>query len=297
MRRTVGVAGVVILLAGWPGGGDAQAPAGQASPGGGAQAVVPQPAAPWRAALFAQERDRTVPPGVAFLASALLPGAGQRLQGQDRWVPYLALEAWGWLDYRRRRNAGHRLEERYRELAWSVARRVSTGERRDTVFEYYEAMAHWEASGVFDLDGRTPAVQPERDPGTYNGMIWQLAVAIYVPRGAPAEAGTAAYEAALRYYERHAVPPGYAWSWGAAGLEQQVFQELIRESDEALRAASRVLGLILANHAVSAVDALLVSRLRAQGPERVQVGLESALLPGSRGPRWGIGMRVGLPGR
>jgi hypothetical protein len=290
MRGAARVAGVLLLLAGWPCAGGAQEPAG-------ARTTAAQPAAPRAVALFGEERDRAVAPGVAFVASALLPGAGQRLQGQDRWVPYLALEAWGWFDYRRRRNAGHRLEDRYRELAWSVARRVSTGERRDTVFEYYEAMAHWEASGVFDLDGRTPAVQPERDPGTYNGMIWQLAVAIYVPRGAPVEPGTPAYEAALRYYERHAVPPGYAWSWGAAGLEQQVFQELIRESDEALRAASRMLGLILANHAVSAVDALLASRLRALGPERIQVGLESALLPGSRGLRWGVGMRVGLPGR
>jgi hypothetical protein len=236
--------------------------------------------------------------GQAFLLSALLPGAGQFYLGQQRWVPYLAVEAWAWTGYVNRRRAGTQLEARYKDLAWAVARRVGAGVRRDTTFEYYESLTHFRASGAFDADARQPGLQPETDPTTFNGMVWQLAQALFLPAGAAADPGTAEYAAALEYYQRRAVRPDYAWSWGLNELEREIYAELIRESDEALREATRALGLILANHVLSAVDALVTARLRHAGGEGgLPFRIETGLRPEPEGIRWRAGARVTLPNR
>jgi hypothetical protein len=195
-------------------------------------------------------------PGHAFLASAILPGAGQYLQATDRWVPYVVVEAWALVRYVSRRSDARTLERRYRDLAWSVARRggISVPPRRDSVFEYYEDMTRFGASGSFDADPREPGVQPENDRETFNGQIWDLAQALFSNA-----------DQALAYYQSRAIPPTFAWAWGESNLEQQVFEELIHESDESFRDATTALGIILANHMISAVDALVLARLRTSG--------------------------------
>ena len=55
----------------------------------------------------------------------------------------------------------------------------------------------------------------------------------------------------------------YFWSWRNASLEHQAFREAIRHSDNAFRRAQSQLGLLLANHVLSAVDALISSRVAA----------------------------------
>jgi hypothetical protein len=192
-----------------------------------------------------------------FLLSAVVPGSAQFLAGDERWVPYLAAEVWALISYVQQHRSARASEERYRDLAWQVARRVSVGERRDTVFEYYEAMAFFSSSGEW-----LPAGQPEQQAGTFNGEIWRLAQALFFPGGEPTAPGSAAYQQALQYYLQRAIPPGYAWAWGASNLEQQVFADLIGESDAAFRSATRYLGFILANHITSAVDAFVTARLR-----------------------------------
>lgn len=224
---------------------------------------------------------------VAFLASAALPGAGQYLLGNDRWIAYGAVEVWAALSWYHQRRTARSLAERYRDVAWQVARRISTGERRDTVFEYYEAMAHYRTSGAFDLEPNSPGVQPEVERGTYNGDLWALALGLY---GATAAPGTPGYERALDYYLDRAIPPGYAWAWGG-GLEQQVFVDLIAESDAAFRAASRYIGVILANHIASAVDALVTARLRQLGAD---VRIESGAAHDRGAIRWEYGLRIGF---
>jgi hypothetical protein len=203
-------------------------------------------------------------PGPAFLASALLPGAAQYRAGDERWVPYIAAEVYAWASYIENRREANRLARQYRDLAWQVARRVSVGTRRDSVFEYYEAMAdpQYGSSGAFDLDGQTPGVQPETEPGTFNGDLWQLARELFFAGGQESVPGTPAHAAALDYYLQRAIPDSYAWAWGSSILEKQTFADLITESDAASRSASRYLGLIVANHLVSAVDALVTARLR-----------------------------------
>jgi len=234
-------------------------------------------------------------PGIAFLASAILPGAGQWLQEEDRWVPYVLTETWAWATYFSNRSRAADLRADYRDLAWAVARRVSVGARRDTVFEYYETLSEWQTSGAFDVDPRTDGTQPESDASTFNGDVWRLARSLLIPGGATAPPGSPEYERALQYYREHAIPEGYAWAWGPNGLEQQRFRELIRASDDASRAATLRLGIILANHVISAVDALVIARVReaAGGDGTPALHLESAVRPDAAdGWRWTAGIRI-----
>ncbi len=180
---------------------------------------------------------------------------------------------------------GRRGAERYRDLAYAVARRGFTQARRDTVFEYYETMERFSASGEFnrnpDPAGR---VIPEDDPTTYNGSIWLLARRTYWPDpDNPPPPGSGPDLAALSFYRAHAVGPDFRWSWRDASLEQQEYRATIRSSDDAFRSAQNQLGLLLANHLVSAIDALISSRLSAS--LRRQATLEttwSGRWPGSR---------------
>jgi hypothetical protein len=231
--------------------------------------------------------------GIAFLASSLLPGAGQYYLREERWVPYLALEAWAWITYANQQSRGRALERRYRDLAWQVARRICPGARRDTTFQYYEHMADFHESGAFDTDESVSGVQPEQRVQTYNGQQWLRAKALYL-RGFEAPPGTPEYHRALDYYAQNAIPSGYCWSWGDSNLEQDSFNRLIDQSDSALRAATRTLGLILANHVVSAIDALVTARLQAvtQGAMRLQIG--SALEPIGPSLQWTTTVRLTL---
>lgn len=241
---------------------------------------------------FAQlpERTRTFPnPGVAFIASAVLPGAGQYYAKADRWPPFIALEAWAWIKYLQRREHGRDLEERYRDIAWSVARRVATVERRDSVFTYYEAVGQHAESGLFDADPQTAELEPEGDVTTYNGEQWQRAKALFF-RGTNAAPGSAEYERALAYYRANAIPPGYIWSWRNSELEFREYRETITRSDEAYRSATRMLGVILANHLVSAVDALVIARVQALSEHRIRLG--SALEPAASGYIWMTTVRI-----
>jgi hypothetical protein len=243
-----------------------------------------------------QTDARSIRPSAAFFASAIVPGAGQFLQEEDRWVPYVVAEGWAWITYFTHRSRQRDFKQQYRDLAWAVARRVSVGSRRDTVFEYYETLsdARWQNSGAFDADPRTPGIQPEPDLTTFNGDVWRLSRAINIPGGGTPIPGRPEYERALQYYVNHAIPPAYAWAWGPFGLEQQRFRELIRESDDAARAATLRLGIILANHLISAIDALIIGRLRDDtgGDGGLSVHLTSHIDTTSPDTRWVAGVRV-----
>lgn len=238
-----------------------------------------------------QAAQATPQPGIAFLASALAPGAGQYLLGAGRWVPYAVVEVWAWITYLERRGDARSLGRRYRDLAWSVARRVSVGERRDSVFDYYESMSRFSASGSFDADPRVAGVQPDPDPTTYNGDVWLLARSLFFPGGISYPPGTTQYERALQYYRQHAIPASFAWAWGDSNLEQRVFNELIHQSDDASRTATQILGTILVNHIVSAIDALVLARLQRVSSGRLSARLGSGI-EWDRGGRLTVRMRV-----
>jgi len=231
----------------------------------------------------AESTTGSLRPAGAVVASLLVPGAGQWLQGQSRWVPYLALEIWSWLRFRERRAASRQLTREYQELAWQVARRVSKGPRRDTVFEYYEALTHFNSSGALDTSPNVAGIQPEEDPTTFNGDLWVLARGLFFSGDREHPPGSPEYEAALDYYRRHGIPDEYSWAWGGNRLEQQAFGNLIQDSDDAYRAGTRMLGIILANHVASGVDALITARLRAIAAGRAE--FRSGLAPTEAGAR------------
>jgi hypothetical protein len=207
-------------------------------------------------------------PWVRPAASLLVPGSGQVLARQERAAAYIAVELYSVSRIIQLTLEGRRQRDRFRDLAFDVARRAFTSVRRDTVFEYYETMERFAESGQYDRDPGA-ALIPETDPATYNGSVWLLARRTFWPDpDAPPDPGSLAYMTAVRFYQEHAVGPDFLWSWRDASLEQGVFRETIRRSDEAFRRTQSMLGVLLANHVASAVDALISSRLSAAAGRR-----------------------------
>ena len=191
---------------------------------------------------------------VAPTLSLLLPGAGQHVLGQRRKWLYLAAEAGAWVFYVERRRAGADYRERYRDYAWENGR-VQTGARVDGTFGYYETLTQWTRSGAFDADANTAGVQPELDAETYNGSQWWLANAIFVP----VDETDPAYQAALSFYQARAYGPAMLWDWTATPGAQEEFSELVDTSDSRFQQSTTVLGVVLANHLLSGIDAYISS--------------------------------------
>lgn len=197
------------------------------------------------------------------LASLLVPGTGQLLAGQDRGAVYLAAEAYLLSRFLQLDHEAGQETRRFRELAYQIARRPFTPARRDTVFEYYEQMERFEESGRYDADPGDAFV-PEADPATYNGSVWLLARrTFWEDPDVPPDPTSPQYSRALQFYQARAVGPDFMWSWREHSPEHQVFRETIRKSDVAFRRAQNQVGLLLANHIVSAVDALISTRITA----------------------------------
>jgi len=200
-------------------------------------------------------------PSVAGAAalSAVLPGAGQHLLGQRRTWLYLAVEALGWGLYIDRRAAGADFRDRYRDFAWSEAR-IRTDPRVDGDFDYYETLTSWERSGAFDIDPAATGLQPEDDASTYNGSIWSRARSLYLPGGSATPVDDPQYQRAITYYRARAYDTLFLWDWTGTGNARATYAGLIRQSDDRFRQATNVMGVIIANHAISAVDAFLSAR-------------------------------------
>lgn len=235
------------------------------------------------------DREGAADAAGAAALSALVPGAGQYRLGQRRTWMYLVLEAAGWIVYVDRRAAGADLRDRYRDFAWTEAR-IQTGARRDPDFDYYETLTKWERSGAFDADPGTPGVQPESDPATFNGSVWSLATGLFfsgmdVPESDPR------FQRALDFYGQRAYGSEFLWDWNGDGAAQGEFDRLIRRSDDRFKEATNVLGLVIVNHVVSAVDAFVSARSRS-------VSVESRIAPAAaRGSRlrWSASVRVEQP--
>ena len=176
----------------------------------------------------------------------------------------------------------------YRDVAWEAARVHAPGAaRRDGTWGYYEAMSRYLASGQYDLDPHVVGVQPETDAATYNGQVWELAAGIYLPGGS-GEPGTPGWDRALEYYRERAAGPDFLWSWAGHLPELARFRKWIEQSDEATRWATRVGGLVLANHLVSAIDALLTARLISDRALDLDVGISGQ----GAAPRWDLTFRI-----
>lgn len=202
------------------------------------------------------------PPLVPAALSLVLPGAGQHVLGQRRTWVYAALEVAGWAVFLERRSAGADARDRYRDYAWEEGR-IQTGSRVDGPFAYYEAMSKWTSSGAFDADPGTAGVQPETDPSTYNGSIWTRAAQIYIPGGGPVAESDPGYQDALSYYSGLAYHTAFLWDWSGVPGGKEELAELIEITDHRFRQATTAVGVVIANHLISAADAYLAARGRA----------------------------------
>lgn len=215
---------------------------------------------------------RTLGEGEAFLSSLIVPGLAQYRQGQRRWIAYAGVEALSAMLYVGARADALRLRDDYRDFAWSAARSgVGTGPRRDGDFEYYERLRHWMTSGRWDADPVLDGVQPEGDAATYNGSVWALAMQIFNldpvdPRGSPG------YVRALDYYLDNGYGPAFLWAWREGSDDQLRFADIISNSDNRFEDARLALGVLVANHILSAVDGFITARLGAL-PDVGGVGL------------------------
>jgi hypothetical protein len=214
------------------------------------------------------------PPASVFvrpLASLLIPGTGQLLAHQDRGAVYLAAEVYLVSRFLQLDHEAMAEAHRFQNLAFEVARRSYGPVRRDTIFEYYEQMERFAESGAYDADPGAAFV-PESDPGTYNGSVWLLARRTYWedPNVRP-DPTSPQYWKALQFYQARAVGPNFQWSWRDHSLEHEVFRDYIKRSDTAFRRAQNQIGLLLANHVLSAVDALISARLSSAAGRAAQM--------------------------
>jgi hypothetical protein len=225
----------------------------------------------------AQQQEPPASMFVRPLASLLLPGTGQLLAHQDRGAVYLAAEVYLVSRFLQLDHEAVAEAQRFQNLAFDVARRSFGPVRRDTIFEYYEQMERFAESGAYDKDPG-PALVPESDPSTYNGSMWLLARQTYwEDPNVPPDPMSPQYLNALQFYQARAVGANFLWSWRNHSLEHEVFRDYIKRSDNAFRRAQNQIGLLLANHVLSAVDALISARLSAatgrDAQMRTSVGL------------------------
>lgn len=214
--------------------------------------------------LFFAPTPASLPPWVYPVSSLLIPGSGQLMGGHERGVLYLAAEAFLLLRFWSHRADGQQSRERYLDLAFTVARAQFRPARRDTVFEYYETMESYLESGPFNA-GPGPELIPPTDESTFNGYVWRLARETFLANpDTVLDTDSDAYQRAVDFYRSRAVGPNFQWSWRDAGLERDLFRRSIRHSDQALKAATQYLGLVLANHLVGAIDAFVTERIGSQ---------------------------------
>jgi hypothetical protein len=186
----------------------------------------------------------------APLASAVLPGSGQYMLGQDRFIVYAAVEALVWWQYGKHAREQVQQERAFKDIARQVARAHFSSAAPDGPWSYYEAMRDWTESGAYSTADTGPVV-PESDTTTYNGHLWQLALQTH---------STTAD--ALAQYERDAIKPDFQWSWRNASVQRDVFAQLTSKRNDAFRAAQQDLMVLAANHLLSMVDAFATFRLQ-----------------------------------
>lgn len=239
----------------------------------------------------------------AALRSLFLPGWGQHHRDRSHWWAYPLVEAGalaGWLQGRSR---GSSVRERYRDLAWDVARTpVWSGDRTEGPWEYYERMSQWTRSGAFDRSPDPGLLLPETDPSTYNGSIWALAKQLHLEPDATGgsvglegvERSSPEYRRALDYYRERAIPPELGWDWSDASEAQVRFRRLIDSSDEAFRRATTFVGLVFLNHFISATEAWLHER--SAPLQHIPFQLDAGAGPLAEPGRWTFQLRI-LPRR
>lgn len=189
------------------------------------------------------------------IASMIVPGSGQYMLRDNRFIGYVAVEVLSWLQYTKNVREQRAQESEYKSLARRVARAGfaagSPDDLPDGDWAYYEKLRDFDRSGVFSFTVGGP-ITPETDTTTYNGSRWQLAQATFSTR-----------DGAIAEYMRTAVRPEYEWSWKSAQLQKDRYIRTTDKRNDAYRAGLLNLMVIGANHVLSMIDAFTTIRLRA----------------------------------
>jgi hypothetical protein len=201
------------------------------------------------------------PKRYAALVSAIIPGGGQYILGNDRFIAYVAVEFLTWLKYAKDVREKSQSERSFRDVARRVARANFSPNPSDGNWTYYEAMRDYLESGNYSLSDTE--LSPETDINTFNGYTWSVA-----QNTIPDSNGQ------LAYYIAHAAHPDFRWSWQNAQLQYDQFIHLTENRNDAARAMTRDLTIIGLNHVLSLVDAFATFRLevRPQINGRTSVG-------------------------
>lgn len=211
-------------------------------------------------------RWRRLPKSTAPLASLFVPGAGQLMLGQDRFVVYTALEGLFWWQFAKVSNERSQQEADFRDIARRVARAHLSPNGPDGDWAYYEAMRDFDASGQFSKSDDATRLVPETDRATFNGRTWALA------KGLNPDSVSA-----LVYYREHAYGPNMLWSWQNAGFQKDQFAQATNKRNDANNAMNDYLMLLAANHLLSMVDAFATFRLQARPVGNGRTALEARL--------------------
>ena len=201
---------------------------------------------------------------IATLASTVIPGAGQAMLGSRRAFAYAAAEVVGLVAYSLQHGEGVRQRDSYRDLSRTVARSQFDPSGPTGNWDYYERMEKFTASGAFDaVPGG--AIDPEPDVATYNGSVWLLARQTYWhDPGQPPPINSPEYASAIAFYSKRAVPTDMQWSWAGSPEGLQQYKRAIARSNSSFKRAEQTVGLVIANHILSAVDAFVSVKLRAR---------------------------------
>jgi hypothetical protein len=261
--RWVDAVSLAVVLAGVPGTARAQR-VDDVRAGIAARPVADSaPLAKTRPPGVAGFRDRGRPYAPAL--SAIAPGSGQFILGNDRGIAYVTVEVLGWWKYIKDTREQASAEASFRDLARRVSRAHFSTALPDGPWSYYEAMEDFDESGRYSLSD-AGAVVPETDATTFNGLTWLTALRVN---------STAA--AALADYEAKAVKPEFRWSWINAGLTKDLYKRAIARRNSAYLAGVRDLTVIGINHLLSMVDAFSTLRLQARSQTNGQTRIGAVI--------------------
>ncbi len=219
-----------------------------------------------------------IPRPLAPVASAAIPGLGQLMLHQDRFVAYAALETFVLLQYAKDIHESNVQQSQSRDLALRVARKdfVDPANAPNGPWDYYETLEEYVQSGRYTL---VPgAIVPDTTSGTYNAKIWlEARLNHWANPDVPPPTGSAAYNAAIDEYARRATQPQYRWSWINAELERDLYIAQINKRNDAFRHATTDLSIILANHILSMVDAFATIRVQAMESGTHRLGVTTSI--------------------
>ncbi len=196
--------------------------------------------------------DTSLRKRLAPVASAIIPGTGQIILGNNRAIAYFAVEAIAWWRYRKHVNERVQQEAAFKDIARRVARSHFAPNGGDGSWTYYEAMRDYKESGDYTTSDNGTIVPPTSD-STFNGHVWLDALRTH-----------ASTSEALAAYEARAVKPDFQWSWENAGFQWDLFSQLTEKRNDANRAATQDLLILAANHLLSMADAFGTFRLQVR---------------------------------